>query len=145
MKPTKKEWEVCKNFALKLADANEENSRKLRKFFFSYMWRLLKKYPGNIDILVSIADVYVYNRSAVRILIKMYDLAVKNGDYKNMSLISESLVLRMLSDTRIDYEQTLFWTNTLANNLQNYSEPELKNTLTLSLEVLKEKRSQKRP
>ena len=59
------------------------------------MRRLLKKYPDNIDITVSIADVYVYNRPAVGILIKTYDLAMKNGDYKNMSLIAESLVLRM--------------------------------------------------
>ena len=61
------EWAICRELALELAENDSASTRnKLRRYLYS----LLKKYPGNVDVMASLADIYVHNRSAIKLLQK---------------------------------------------------------------------------
>ena len=115
------EWAICRELALELAENNSASTRnKLRR---------LKKYPGNVDVMAPLADIYVHNRSAIKLLQKAYETAQKNNDFKNMTFISDSLASRYLAIQ--DFSQAYFWYDLLAENLKNYHDQEIYDHLTL--------------
>ena len=125
------EWAICRELALELAENDSASTRnKLRRYLYS----LLKKYPGNVDVMASLADIYVHNRSAIKLLQKAYETAQKNNDFKNMTFISDSLASRYLAIQ--DFSQAYYWYDLLAENLKNYHDQEIYDHLTLTRELL---------
>ena len=123
---SKTEWAICRELALELAENNSASTRnKLRRYLYS----LLKKYPGNVDVMASLADIYVHNRSAIKLLQKAYETARENHDFKNMTFISDSLASRYLAIQ--DFSQAYYWYDLLAENLKNYHDQEIYDHLTL--------------
>ena len=123
---SKTEWAICRELALELAENDSASTRnKLRRYLYS----LLKKYPGNVDVMASLADIYVHNRSAIKLLQKAYETARENHDFKNMTFISDSLASRYLAIQ--DFSQAYYWYDLLAENLKNYHDQEIYDHLTL--------------
>ena len=79
--------------------------------------------------MASLADIYVHNRSAIKLLQKAYETAQKNNDFKNMTFISDSLANRYLAIQ--DFSQAYYWYDLLAENLKNYHDQEIYDHLTL--------------
>ena len=124
--PSKKEWMFCMELAGELAVSYSGPIRsKLRRSLHT----LLKKYPGNVDVIASLADIYVYNRPAIKLLLNAYNAAQKNNDFKNMTFISDSLASRYLAIQ--DFSQAYYWYDLLAENLKNYHDQEIYDHLTL--------------
>ena len=123
---SKTEWAICRELAMELAENDSASTRnKLRRYLYS----LLKKYPGNVDVMASLADIYVHNRSAIKLLQKAYETARENHDFKNMTFISDSLASRYLAIQ--DFSQAYYWYDLLAENLKNYHDQEIYDHLTL--------------
>ena len=123
---SKTEWAICRELALELAENDSASTRnKLRR----YLYALLKKYPGNVDVMASLADIYVHNRPAIKLLQRAYETAQKNNDFKNMTFISDSLASRYLAIQ--DFSQAYYWYDLLAENLKNYHDQEIYDHLTL--------------
>ena len=123
---SKTEWAICRKLALELA---RNDSALIRNRLRRYLYSLLKKYPGNVDVMASLADIYVHNRPAIKLLQKAYEIARENHDFKNMTFISDSLASRYLAIQ--DFSQAYYWYDLLAENLKNYHDQEIYDHLTL--------------
>ena len=130
--PSEAEWSVCRKLSGELAEQDSASTRsRLRRRLYG----LLKKYPGNVDIMASLGDICVYNRQAIKLLQVSYDAAQKNKDFKNLTFIADSLVGRYLA-TR-NYEQVHFWCKELAENLKNFHDQEICDNLPQILESVR--------
>ena len=135
MNPNKAEWDMVIELAAPLT--GDGVLPEHRKRYFAWLRKLLKKYPDNVNILASIADLYTYDRPAIRLLERAYRLAARNRDARNLTWIADSLAARYAALPEFDREKIRFWTGELADNLKNYSDSNAADNLHYCRELLR--------
>ncbi len=135
MNPTREEWDMVIELAAPLTA--DEVAPEHRKRYFAMLRKLLRKYPDNVNILASIADLYTYDRPAIRLLERAYLLAARNRDVRNLTWIADSLATRYAALPGFDREKVRFWIEELADNLKNYEDPDAAENLHDCRELLR--------
>lgn len=117
---------LVQNFVDAVDDTEEE---KTRLKVIRYINKLHKKYGDKSSILATKAD-YVKRIPLQKKLLELaYEIAENNKDYKNLVLISSSLI--DLYEEILDENGIRFWINKLSVNLKKYPDSvELENLNT---------------
>jgi len=144
----KNDWQRVNQLAQKLlyCDADKALREKARIKLLRYLQRLEKRHSDNIDIIASHADFLHNKKRALELYLKAYDLARKNSDDMNCTLISSSIVNLYLHYYK-DIVNADRWMGQFSNDLTVYSDKDCKDEFDEyqnTLKTLKEEKRSKR-
>lgn len=119
----KAEWLQVKKLSYNIAfSKNQDEEKSYKRKLFKYIHKLIHIYGENATFLATIADFYSYHAPAVKLLKKAYTLAKKNTDVLNLTLISGSISMRLLSMKSVDFKAVQKWLRIFKINLSKYSD-----------------------